>query len=243
MQSIQLCQNNMLDKFIEVNLLGPTKICSFDCGYCSLGKTSAKLKNLNESSFIPFEDILFELKDVISKNADYTKIVISGNGEPTLFPHFFEFSKELSDLITSRNSEHQTVLLTNGAHLDSKKILEACAFYSDVIIKLDVGTQEHFKEFNAPLVRGGIERIITNARKIKNPSIQTQVAKINGVIFLKEKFDDYCELVGMISPRAIYLQSMSLPANNDAFKKVSDDEIEIIASLLRRRFTFDVKVS
>ncbi len=244
MKSTEVKTNQRFGRHIEVNLLGDTKICSFNCGYCNLGATTVKLKDLKDASMFPvFEDVLFELKNLLASSSEpFESIVVSGMGEPTLFPNFADFTTELSLLVSSKSPTSKMILVTNGAHLDQRKMHEAAAKYTDVIIKLDVGTEEHFKTVNDPLIRGGIDRVITNARKIKNPILQAMLFEHEGAIFIKDRFDDFCELVGMLEPKMIQLQTVTESPANQNFKRISEDELEVIASLLRRRFQIEVKV-
>lgn len=244
MKTAELKSNKRFGAHLEVNLLGKTKVCSFNCGYCNLGPTVVKLKDLKEASQFPqFEDILYEIKEVVRTGEHPLNfVVISGNGEPTLFPNLLEFTKELKDLLENFAPKTKTALVTNGAHFEQKKNLEAAKFYDDVIIKIDVGIESEFKIANNPLVRGGIDRIISNSRKVKDPILQTMLFKLEGEVFAKSRFDDYCETVGMLSPRSIHLQTITLPPSESRFTALTEDELEVFASLLRRRFSLDIQV-
>lgn len=62
--------------------LTPTKTCSFDCLYCQLAKTSFHTSERRE--FCKSDEVLAELKEVLSEIARPDWITISGTGEPTL---------------------------------------------------------------------------------------------------------------------------------------------------------------
>jgi len=62
--------------------LVPYKICSFDCVYCQLGKTT--LKTVVRKIHVPYRKIIDELKDVLKQKKKIDYITISGSGEPTL---------------------------------------------------------------------------------------------------------------------------------------------------------------
>ena len=62
--------------------LTPTKTCSYDCLYCQLSRT--RYHTSERSQFCDPEDVLKELKAVLSEIARPDWITISGTGEPTL---------------------------------------------------------------------------------------------------------------------------------------------------------------
>lgn len=62
--------------------LTPTKTCSFDCLYCQLAKT--KFHTSERREFCKPDEVLAELKEVLSEIAKPDWITISGTGEPTL---------------------------------------------------------------------------------------------------------------------------------------------------------------
>jgi wyosine [tRNA(Phe)-imidazoG37] synthetase (radical SAM superfamily) len=66
--------------------LTPYKICTFDCVYCQLGRTTVLTRERKE--YISLGEILNELKLWLQNNSDAAKnlnyITLSGSGEPTL---------------------------------------------------------------------------------------------------------------------------------------------------------------
>lgn len=62
--------------------LTPTKTCSYDCLYCQLSKT--KFHTSQRSRFCDPNDVIIELKEVLSEIDRPDWITISGTGEPTL---------------------------------------------------------------------------------------------------------------------------------------------------------------
>ncbi len=60
----------------------PFKVCTLDCIYCQLGKTSQK--TVERKDYIPIKSVLAELKDRLAEGIQADFITISGSGEPTL---------------------------------------------------------------------------------------------------------------------------------------------------------------
>ena len=60
----------------------PLKICTLDCVYCQLGRSSEK--TLERKVYVPIDDVLAELKGRIDRGLKADFITLSGSGEPTL---------------------------------------------------------------------------------------------------------------------------------------------------------------
>jgi len=71
-----------LGRSLGVDLV-PPKICTYDCIYCQVGKTTER--TLQRKEYIPTEEVLDEVKDFLSKGeGSIDHFSLSGSGEPTL---------------------------------------------------------------------------------------------------------------------------------------------------------------
>ena len=109
---------------LGINLLGASKVCSYNCVYCHLGPTLLTMNQARkEYEFPTLDQIRDAFRDYIKKSVKIDAVVISGNGEPTLYPQF----DEAAQLIKNLRDEHvpgiPIVVLTNGAHLDSRRVV------------------------------------------------------------------------------------------------------------------------
>ena len=68
-----------LGRSLGVDLV-PFKVCSYDCIYCQLGRTT--YKTVERKEWVPMDAVLDELKQKLIPRPDY--ITLSGSGEPTL---------------------------------------------------------------------------------------------------------------------------------------------------------------
>src|SRR4030043_63920 len=85
----------------------PFKVCTLDCVYCQVGRTTEK--TITRSEFVSADVIIAELASRINRglNADY--ITLSGSGEPTLNSQLgliIEGIKKITDI--------PVAILTNG---------------------------------------------------------------------------------------------------------------------------------
>src|SRR5271163_4034047 len=76
---------------LGVNLLGATKVCSYNCVYCDLGPTEMTMNKVRKDYEFPTLDALTAaFREYVKKSVPTDAIVVSGNGEPTLYPQFDE---------------------------------------------------------------------------------------------------------------------------------------------------------
>ena len=60
----------------------PLKVCTLDCIYCQLGRSSEK--RIERTSYVEVESVLEELAEKLRDGVEADFISISGSGEPTL---------------------------------------------------------------------------------------------------------------------------------------------------------------
>jgi histidinol dehydrogenase len=179
---------------VGINLFPDRKCCSFDCAYCEV---------------FPFEtDIVFKLEtmkaalrsailDAEEQKIPVRDICFSGNGEPTMSPHFTGALEAAAALRNELAREAKLVVITNGTGLlereppggDVPALFEflrasACAPATalQIWLKLDAGTEAWY----AAMDRSGIpyERLVSSIRDFAAADapfiLQTMVCKING---------------------------------------------------------------
>ena len=88
----------------------PHKICSFDCIYCQLSRTTEK--TVLRSEYADKDEVLRQIEPVLSSEQTLDYISFSGCGEPTL-------NSAIGDLIreVKRRTETPVAVLTNSSLL------------------------------------------------------------------------------------------------------------------------------
>jgi wyosine [tRNA(Phe)-imidazoG37] synthetase (radical SAM superfamily) len=121
----------------------PLKTCSFDCLYCELGRTTHK--TIQRTSYFPPDEILAELRAVLTKQPTLDYITFSGSGEPTL-------NRDIGTLIreTKRFSQFPVAVLTNGSLLRREDVQLDLMEADLVIPSLDAASEEVFQKINRP---------------------------------------------------------------------------------------------
>ncbi|MCM2282444.1 MAG: radical SAM protein [Bdellovibrionaceae bacterium] len=226
---------------LGVNLLGAgQKVCSFDCAYCDLGPTEVRLNRLkNDFPFPSFDEIRMALEKGFplahQSVAKINAISIAGNGEPTLHPAF----SEVMDLILKRRDLDlpgtPVIVLTNGAHLDSRKTVEALNKADERMLKFDAGNERMFKTINAPLVRASVSKILAGVNSLKDVTVQSFF--VQGAVDNTSPSDieDWMEVIGLIKPKAVHLHGMNRVPALSGLQRCEEDTLYTIASRLERR--------
>lgn len=159
----------------------PNGVCSFNCIYCQvcgvrpmhpvpavdeiMGELKQVLSIYNETKFAErFSDV--EEKDRMLKD-----IALSGDGEPTLYPHFAELCAAVR-----AHCDTPLVLITNAA-----QIPEGLEHLTEIWGKLDAGTDDFLQSINRPRKKIDIAEIENNLKHIAERfplRIQTMLCKV-----------------------------------------------------------------
>ena len=134
---------------LGVNLLPiHKKLCNFDCVYCQLGWNDQNVK-IKPTEFPTADAVINELQNWFVNNLASTpldSVTLSGNGEPTLNPHFHEIALSLSQTLKSFSPSTKLILLTNGSQIHRVRIQKTLKYFAEVCVKHD----PDFKMVNRP---------------------------------------------------------------------------------------------
>ncbi len=123
-----------------------SKVCSYNCIYCPIGKTSccSLCRNNCLSPFELYVSVKNKIEEIKSsgKNIDY--ILFSGTGDPALD---LNLSQEISIL---REFNYPIAVFTNSAMLWNENIQESLMFADFVSLKIDTTDEETWLRINRP---------------------------------------------------------------------------------------------
>lgn len=237
--------SRLLGPVLGINFFNETKVCSFDCPYCELGRTTIRMNQLKRD--LPFslpEQLISEIRNKLKgfSQSSFNKLLISGNGEPTLYPHL----SEIIDLLIAARNEYfgklPIALMTNGVHLDSRRTLECLDKLDEVMVKLDAGNETVFKLVNNPIVRAHLPKVISGTRKLRSFTIQSFF--VRGIIDNTKDamIDEWIEVIGMMKPEKIYLYTLKHTPPIKGLLRADEDTLYTIASKLKRRTQIEALV-
>ncbi|MFH1507100.1 MAG: radical SAM protein [Candidatus Omnitrophota bacterium] len=187
--------------------LTPYKICSFDCIYCQLGKTSYKTQDRSE--YVLISEIIEELKlwlfNNITKKESLEFITMSGSGEPSL-------NSRMGDLIIQiKGLAHKPVaVITNASLMNLSGMRKELAHADLVIPSLDAANQDVFNKIDRPAAGIKVQDILDGLiafRKEYTGQIWLEIMLIKGSNDSSAHIKLLQEAIERIKPDRIQLNS------------------------------------
>lgn len=208
--------------------LVPKKVCSLDCVYCEVGKTTCHTNERKE--YIPSSVIIEELKDYLSNNPDPDFFTFSGYGEPTLnagIGKIVKFIKEVRPNIP-------IALLTNGTLLTSENLRKEILEIDVVLPSLDAVSQKVFENINRPEssinIDQCIEGLLQFRKEFKN-KLWLEVFILPGYNDDIEELSEFKRVIGLISPDSVQLNTLDRPGTVDGLRPATRVELQSIIDL------------
>jgi wyosine [tRNA(Phe)-imidazoG37] synthetase (radical SAM superfamily) len=209
--------------------LVPRKVCSLDCVYCEVGKTT-KL-TLEQDEYIIYNKVIEELHHYFENNPDPDYFTFSGSGEPTLNSRI----GDVLEFLKTKKPNIPVAVLTNGTLFSNPQIRESLMKANLVLPSLDAVTEEAFNKINRPAkgltAKSCIEGLIEFSKEFKG--------KIWLEIFILPDYNnsekDLLELkkaVKLINPNLVQLNTLDRPGTVDGLRAASLEELEHVIEVL-----------
>jgi len=186
----------------------PKKVCSLNCVYCEVGKTT-KL-TVDRMEYVKYSHVIAELKQFMSNNPKIDYITFSGSGEPTL-------NSRIGDVLNFVKENYPQVkiaVLTNGSLLFDKK-LRTELLQADVILpSLDAASQSVFEKIDRPNSNLKIETYIQgliDLRKEYKGNIWLEILFLKDYNDSKEELDLLKNAILKIKPDSVQLNTLDRP--------------------------------
>lgn len=217
------------------------KVCSFDCIYCEAGyNAQGQGKEGLPSRESVKKQLSKKLKEMKESGEPLDVITFSGNGEPTVHPHFAEIIADTLMLRDRYFPEVKVNVLSNSTFLSNPKVVTALKKVDGNILKLDSAIPSTLRLINAPVNKNVLpEGIITDLKQFDgNCIIQTMMLRgthegksVDNTTDneIKALINAYQE----IKPKSVMLYSIARPTPESDLKKVSKEELDKIADKIR----------
>jgi len=206
------------------------KVCSFDCIYCQLGKTTQRYSQRTEC--VPISEVIEEFKFWLVNNKDDAAklqfVTLSGSGEPTLNLRIAELISELRKILTV-----PIAVITNSSLLPDPLVRQALMGADLIVPSLDAVTQEVFDKIDRPLAGIKIEEIIEGLVSLRQEfkgKIWLEVMLVKGVNDdlrhirkLKEALDRINpDIVQLNSPVRVTAEADVVPVDKPKLEKIRE---------------------
>lgn len=131
-----------LGRSLGVDLV-PYKVCTYDCVYCQLGRTTNK--TLRREEYVRIDEVAAELKEKLRAGPPPDWISLAGSGEPTLNLRIGDCIEKIRSL-----TKIPVAVLTNGSLLWTPEVRNELMGADLVVPSLDAGDEDLFRLVNRP---------------------------------------------------------------------------------------------
>jgi wyosine [tRNA(Phe)-imidazoG37] synthetase (radical SAM superfamily) len=231
-----------LGQSLGVDLV-PKKVCTYDCIYCQVGKTTRL--TLEQEEYVSAADILHDVHAVLSereKDLDY--IACSGSGEPCLNSAIGKIIRGIKEMTAV-----PIAVITNSSLLSRQEVREALLPADCVMPSLDAATPNAFQKINRPHPAMQVAEIIeglTAFRSAYRGQLWLEILLCQGINDSEEEIEAMRAAIRRIRPDRVQLNTVVRPAleahavaltreQMEQVKNVLGDGVEIIADFTGMR--------
>jgi wyosine [tRNA(Phe)-imidazoG37] synthetase (radical SAM superfamily) len=206
----------------------PYKVCTLDCIYCQLGRTTQKV--IERKAYFKADDVLEELTNFLAKKPHIDFITFSGSGEPTLNSELGIMIKRLKSM-----SSVPVAVLTNGTLLFMEGVRKNLMEADVVLPSLDAASQHVFKRINRPHESLEIATIINglkNFRDMFKGRIWLEIMLVKGVNDNGDELSRIKNALNEIKPDTIHLNTVIRPPSEIYAEALNHAEMTAVKDFL-----------
>jgi len=200
------------------------KVCSFDCIYCQLGRTTNK--TIERKVYIPPEEVLQQIEGVIKSSGRIDHLTFSGSGEPTLNSKIGYIISEIKKF-----TKIPVAVITNGSLLFMPDVQDDLIDADVVLPTLCSVIEETFQKINRPHPSLTIEKIIHGQiefRKKYKGKIWLEIMLVKGINDSQIELRTLKEVIKRIEPDRIHLNTVVRPPSEKFASPLLHEELDKI---------------
>lgn len=216
---------------LGIDLL-PPKICTFDCIYCEIGRTT--LRTAKRKEYVPTSEVLKEAENYLQSEAakiDY--VTVTASGEPTLHSKIGDIISRLKDI-----SPKPVAVITNSSLLHLPEVRRALLKADVILPSLDAVRPDTFRRINRPIRSIRIEQIISGLKDLRQKytgQIWLEILFVQGINDRPEEVEELRKALKAIQPDRIQLNTVDRPPAEDYAAPLSSARLETIREVLGER--------
>jgi len=216
-----------LGRSLGVDLV-PFKVCTYDCVYCQLGRTTNK--TVTREEYVAVDPLLVELgRRLDSDPVPPHYITISGSGEPTLNSKIGRVIRGIKKM-----SSIPVAVLTNGSLLWMKEVEDALMAADLVIPSLDIGDESLFKRVDRPhrdiSFETMVEGLVSFTKRYPG-SVWLEVLLLAGITGTPAEAEKIAALAERINPVRIQLNTVCRPPAEQSARALTWDQMQALKAL------------
>ncbi len=231
-----------LGRSLGVNMLPfDCKICSFDCVYCHYGYTTLKTIAPSGVTFPTVDAILHAIETALRRYSHVDALTFSGNGEPTLHPHFPAIVAETRHMRDALAPNVKLALFSNATTAHLPHIQVSLCDFDLPILKLDAGDQAMLARINRPAAGVTLESIVAGLKA--TPNLIVQSVLVDGAVSNNkgEALEAWITALDAIRPAAVQLYSTDYPVPDTGVQRVPPYILNRIANEVIERTGINVE--
>jgi wyosine [tRNA(Phe)-imidazoG37] synthetase (radical SAM superfamily) len=205
--------------------LVPKKVCSIDCVYCEVGKTTNL--SIDREDYIEADKIKDELSHYLENNQAPDYVTITASGEPTLNANL----EEIIAFVKQNEANIPVCIITNGTLLHDQKVRAALGQADLVLPSLDAATEPVFRKINRPHkeinFNSYIQGMIDFAREFKG-DIWLEVFILPGYNDHKEELTALKKTIQEIKPNIVQLNTLDRPGTIANLRGATQEELQAV---------------
>jgi len=207
----------------------PYKTCTLNCVYCECGTTTELTDKRKE--YVPAEDVIAELDDLLSKDPKIDFLTFSGSGEPTLNSGL----GKIVSFLREGYPQYKIALLTNGTLFFDPGVREEMLACDVILPSLDAGTEEMFQKINRPHPNITLERLVNGLKELRKGfkgEIWLEVFIVPGYNDDVEELDAIKGHIDEIRPDLVQVNSLDRPSTEEWVEYTDKATLDRIAEIL-----------
>jgi wyosine [tRNA(Phe)-imidazoG37] synthetase (radical SAM superfamily) len=220
-----------LGRSLGIDLV-PHKICTYDCIYCQIGKTTER--TLLRREYVPVGEILEEVGAFLQEeHPPVDHLSLGGSGEPTLHSRIRSIIEGIQAITVL-----PVAVITNGSLFYEREVREDLLRADVVLPSLDAVSTEVFEKINRPGPGFLIERVVEGLiqfRKIYQGEVWLEILFCRGVNDMEEELVRMKEAIKKIRPDQIHLNTVVRPPSEKWVAPLTVDEMEKIRTFFGER--------
>jgi len=221
-----------LGRSLGVDVIGEKKICTLDCLYCELGKTTKR--TVNRGHFARIDELMEEFISEYEKFRDSLDVVtITASGEPTLNIDLKTIAVKIKKII-----DHPLAILTNSTLITEPEVREALHEFDIVVPSLDAADEDTFIKINRPSenisLQSVIDSIILFSKEFEG-RLYIEILLLKGINDSDEHLNLLADIIRCCDYDKVQLNTAFRPGAYKEAVKLSDAELLNAAMHLKKR--------
>jgi len=188
--------------------LNPVKVCSEDCVFCQVGRTTEL--TIERREWVPTAEVLAEFDRWAAGGNKTDYVTLSGSGEPTLHTGFAEILRHVK-----ASGPYKTAILSNGSLMWMPEVRREAVVADVVKVTLSAWDEASFQRIHRPAAGVTFERLVEGARALRKEfsgDLWVEVMLLPGYNDAPEQVRAIAECVRSVRADAVHLNTTTRPA-------------------------------